>query len=431
MEKEKLKELIASHKGRFLARTGFLRRDIQDELNPLLSQKEVILITGIRRCGKSTLMRLICEDLLVRDAIPEANILYLNFDDERFTPFTWQDFEGLYETYLELEEPKGRMFFFLDEVQNIPGWERWLNRLYEFEDIKIFVSGSNASLLGADTSTALTGRNRQLVVWPFSFREYLSMRGLSFNEKSPYRREKRIEIRKHMREYIELGGFPEVLKNSNPSLLEQYFHDILYRDVIARYSVKNIREIKELCLYLASNPGTLQSYQNLQRLTGLKSIGTVKNYLEALHQVFLFHYLDLFDFSVKRQIYNPSKVYGIDTALGCAISFQFSRNLGHLYEQVVFLELLRRKKDIYYWKSKKGLEVDFIVKEGLQLIEAVQVCASMDADEVRKREVTALMSAKTELDVQAMKIVTYEEDGAIETDRGTIQVISLWRWLLA
>jgi predicted AAA+ superfamily ATPase len=237
-------------------------------------------------------------------------------------------------------------------------------------------------------------------------------------------------MRKHLREYIELGGFPEVLKNNNTSLLEQYFQDILYRDVIARYSIKHIREIKELCLYLASNPGALQSYQKLQRLTGLKSIGTVKNYLEALRQVFLFYPLDLFDFSVKRQIYNPSKVYGIDPALCSAISFQFSRNLGHLYEQTVFLELLRRKKEIYYWKSKKGLEVDFIVKEGLQPIEAIQVCLSLDADDTRKREIGALLSAKGELDVKAMTIVTDGEDSAIETDRGTVQVMSLWRWLL-
>ena len=176
MEKENLKELIIEHKDRFLARRDLLPRDIQQEIGRYLPQREIIILTGVRRCGKSSLLRLICDDLLNKKAVPARNILYLNFEDERFLPFTAQNFDLLYETFMEVENPQGRLFLFLDEIQNIKGWEKWLNRLYEFEDVKAFVTGSNATMLSSEISTALTGRNRQVVVWPFSFREVLRLR---------------------------------------------------------------------------------------------------------------------------------------------------------------------------------------------------------------------------------------------------------------
>jgi len=226
-------------------------------------------------------MKLVCDDLLSREDVLENNILYLNFEDERFVPFTVQDFEPLYETFIEMENPQGRIYLFLDEIQNISGWEKWLNRLYEFENVKIFVTGSNASLLSSEISTALTGRNRQIVTWPFSLREFLTMKGVIIDAKSLYKRQKKVEIKRLFREYLELGGFPEVLKIGDTTLLEQYYKDIIYRDVIARYGIKNIKEIKELTLFLASNPGTIQSYKNMQKIIGVRSLNTVKNYLEA------------------------------------------------------------------------------------------------------------------------------------------------------
>ena len=158
MDKESLKELIIEHKDRFLARRDLLPRDIQQEIGRYLTQREIIILTGVWRCGKSSLMRLICGDLLEKQAVPPNNLLYLNFEDERFLPFTAQHFDLLYETFLEVENPRGRLFLFLDEIQNIRGWEKWLNRLYEFEDIKAFVTGSNATMLSSEISTALTGR---------------------------------------------------------------------------------------------------------------------------------------------------------------------------------------------------------------------------------------------------------------------------------
>ncbi len=434
MEKAKLKELIIGHKEKFLSRGDLVKREIQYEIANYISQREILIITGIRRSGKSSLMKLLCDDILGSEDVLENNILYLNFEDERFVSFNVQDFEPLYETFLELENPQGKIYMFLDEIQNINGWEKWLNRLYEFENVKIFVTGSNASLLSSEISTALTGRNRQVVTWPFSFREFLTMKGIRINAKDLYKRQKKVEIRRSFKEYLELGGFPEVLKIGDTTLLEQYYKDIIYRDVITRYGIKNIKEIKELTLFLAANPGSVQSYKNMQRMIGVRSQNTVKNYLEALNDVYLFFTVDLFDYSLKRQIYNPSKIYCIDVALSNSISFNFSRNVGHIFENIVFLELMRRNKTLYYWKSKKGKEVDFITKDGLHITEAIQVCFSLEDEKTRQREFQALTEVNDQLKPDRLTLITDDEEStvSIEHSRSRIEItiIPLWKWLM-
>lgn len=434
MEKEKLKELIIGHKESFLSRNGLVRREIQDKIIDYIPQREILIITGVRRSGKSSLMKLLCDDILKNEDVLESNILYLNFEDERFVSFTLKDFEPLYETFLEFENPIGRIYLFLDEIHNIHGWEKWLNRLYEFENVKVFVTGSNATLLSSEISTALTGRNRQIVTWPFSFREFLTLKGVLIDAKSLYRRQTKVDIKRAFGEYLELGGFPEVLKIGDPTLLEQYYKDIIYRDVIARYGIKNIKEIKELTLFLAANPGTVQSYKNMQKIIGVRSQNTVKNYLEALNDVYLFLSMDLFDYSLKRQIYNPSKVYCIDSAMSNSISFKFSRNIGHIYENIVFLELMRRNKEIYYWKSKKGGEIDFVVKQGLNITEAIQVCYSLENERTRQREIQTLIEVKDELKAGRLTVITDDEESTVPFDSShghdKINILPLWKWLL-
>jgi len=430
MEKDKLKELIIEHKNRFLTKTPLVRREIQEDINNFLKHKEVIVITGVRRAGKSSLMRLISADMIKKYGIRKDNILYLNFEDERFTEFDVKDFEQVYELFLEVYHPKGKKYFFLDEVQNVKGWERWVNRLYEFEGIKVFATGSNAAMLSPEISTALTGRNRQLVVYPFSFYEFLSLKKYSLDKDSFYSREKRVAIKELFKEYLMLGSFPEVLKISDVTLLEQYFKDIIYRDIIARYSIRNIKEIKELTLFLASNIGTAQSYKNLKDMIGVKSLNTIKNYLEILQSVFLFFRLELFSYSVKKQIYNPSKIYSIDQALSNSIAFKFSQDLGHIYENIVFIELLRRGFEIYYWKSKKGREVDFLVKRGLKIEKAIQVSIRLTDRKTKQREIEGLLGASEELKVKDLVIITEDEEQEEKINKNKIRIVPLWKWLL-
>ncbi|HZX09374.1 MAG TPA: ATP-binding protein [Acidobacteriota bacterium] len=430
MNKNKLRELIAEHKERFSSSQDLVKRESQEIIKFYIKQKEAVIITGVRRSGKSSLMRLISNDIMKEYDVPFDNILYLNFEDERFIDFSHSDFEPLYETFIELYQPKGTKYIFIDEIQNIKGWEKWVNRLYEFEDIKIFVTGSNATLLSSEIASALTGRNRQLTCFPFSFCEFLRLRGYEFHQKDLYLREKRAKIKNLFNEYIDLGGFPEVLKNKDATLLEQYLKDIIYRDVIARYKIKNIKEIRELVLFLSSNIGKTHSYNSLKDLIEVKSLNTVKNYLEILENVYLFFCVDLFDYSVKKQIYNPSKIYSIDSALSRSVAFKFSQDSGHIYENFVFIELLRRNKEIFYWKSKRGKEVDFIVKKGLKIEQAIQVSTTLSEYKTKQREIDGLLDAGQELNVKDLIIITEDDEGEEEIGETKIKLIPLWKWML-
>ncbi|MCM8830537.1 MAG: AAA family ATPase, partial [Candidatus Omnitrophica bacterium] len=266
MEKNKLRELVITHKEKFLSKKELIRRTVQKTIRNYIKSREIVLITGVRRSGKSSLMKLIADDIASEYKLPASNILYLNFEDERFLDFNFNDFEILYETFLEIEKPKGKKFFFLDEIQNIKGWEKWSNRLYEYEDVKVFITGSNATLLSSEISSVLTGRNRQIILWPFSFYEYLLLNNVSFSDKDLFITEKKVFIKTLFNEYLFFGGFPEVIKQGDATLLEQYFKDIIYRDLLARYSIRKVKEFKELCLYLISNTGTICSYENLRNL---------------------------------------------------------------------------------------------------------------------------------------------------------------------
>lgn len=431
MDKNKLKELLIEYKQRFLTtRTDLIRREVQDNIEPFIKFKEVVIITGPRRGGKSSLMKLICDDLIKKDKVPPSNILYLNFEDERFIEFNTVDFAQIFELFLQINKPTGRLYFFLDEIQNVTSWERWVNRLYENENIKIFITGSNASLLSSEISTALTGRNRTVTNFPFSFGEFLTFKNYRLQENDFYQTRKRAVIKSFFQEYLKLGGYPEIIKINDPTLLEQYFKDIIYRDILPRYSIKKIKEIRELCLFLASNLSSIHSYNRLQSLIGVKSINTVKTYLEILEEAFLFFRINLFDYSIKRQIYNPSKIYIIDTALGNSISFKFSENIGHIYENLVFLELKRRNKEIYYWKSKKGKEVDFLIKKGLNIEEAIQVSYNLDYKKTLNREIESLLMAKDEFKIKHLSIITEDEEAEKEIGDVKIKIIPLWKWLL-
>jgi len=428
MEKRKLTELIIEHKEKALSGGSYIMRDRLIEARTILNQKEIHIISGVRRCGKSTLMRLLMERL-IEEGVKKQNILYLNFEDDRFAEFTTADFERLYEAFLEVELPLGRKYFFLDEIQNLPGWHRWVNRLYEFEDIKLLITGSNSSILGGETATVLTGRNRIMELYPFSFREFLTANYFPVNDRDFLIAEKRAWIARLFNDYLVSGGFPEVVKSRDTSLLQEYFRDIIFRDVVTRYSVRNVREIRELALFLASNLSCISSYKKLKDVITVNSLTTVKNYIGYFGDVFLFFAVGLFDYSLKRQMYNPSKIYCIDHALSSSIAFKFSEDLGRIMENIVFIELKRRGLEVYYWKDKKGRECDFLIKKGRNIIEAVQVSGNISARDTRDREITGAIATAEEFGLKEAKILTTEDPGN-ETVRGIkIHYIPIWQWL--
>jgi predicted AAA+ superfamily ATPase len=429
MDRFLLKSLIVFQKERFLAQKKLVKREILTSLTKFLDTREVVFINGIRRSGKSTLMSLIAKEILENRGVEKANILFINFEDERFINFSFEDFEKLYQTYLEIDNPSGKKYLFFDEIQNVDGWERWINRLYEFEDVKIFITGSNASLVSSSISTSLTGRNRQIQNYTFSFKEYLWSLGLEVEERDFYIPEKVVEIKRAFESYIILGGFPEVVKNGDITLAEQYFKDIIYRDVVSRFNIRNVKEIRELSLYLITNSGCLASYDSLRSAISAKNVTTIKNFLTILEYVYLIQSLSLYDFSLKKQIYNPDKYYVNDIGFYYAVGFRFSENIGRVLEAIVFQQLLRKGLDIYYWKSSKGNEVDFLVSHSDNKKEAIQVTYSLTHENLA-RETGGLTAINDQFGEVDKLILTYDERKNIELANGIINVKPIWQWLI-
>lgn len=429
MEKQLLKSLIVVHKERFLSDKQLVEREILSDIIGFIDTREVIFISGIRRSGKSSLMTLAAKELLNKRGVKKSNILFINFEDERFINFDSDDFEKLYQTYLETDYPSGKKYFFFDEIQNIKGWERWINRLYEFEDVKIFITGSNASLISSSISTSLTGRNRQVQNHTFSFMEFLRLSGLNIEERDLYLPEKIVEIKRSFDIYIKTGGFPEVLKNNDITLAEQYFKDIIHRDVVSRNNIRNVKEIRELSLYLITNSGCLSSYESLREAIGAKNGTTIKNYLRILEDVYLIKSLSLYDFSLKKQLYNPDKYYVSDTGFYFAVGFRFSENIGRVLESFVFQQIIRKGLDVYYWKSPKAGEIDFLVSGFNKKKEAIQVTYSLTKDNF-EREVNGFSEiTKLFKDVDKL-ILTYDDEDMIEYEGSNIRVMPVWKWML-
>ncbi|MBC8489458.1 MAG: ATP-binding protein [Bacteroidetes bacterium] len=424
-----LKSLIVTHKDRFLTDKKLIDREVLQKFDKEIDSREVIFISGIRRSGKSSLMSLIAERLIDKKHIKKENILFINFEDERFINFTVEDFDGLFQTYIELENPKGKKYLFFDEIQNISSWERWVNRLYEFEDVKIFLTGSNASLVSSSISTSLTGRNRQIMNYTFSFREFLVAEGLEISSRDLLLAEKVAGIKRAFGDYMKYGGFPEVVKNKDVMIADQYFKDIIHRDVISYYNIRNVKELRELCLYLITNSGCLVSYESLRKTIDAKNATTIKNYINILNNVYLIYSLPIYDYSVKKQIYNPDKYYVSDLGFYHAIGFKFSENTGKMLENLVFEQLLREDSEIYYWKSSNGREVDFLLRRQAEITKAIQVTYAL-TPENRDREINGLLSAKKEIGEMSCLILTYDQEEIINLKDGAIEVLPVWKWLL-
>jgi predicted AAA+ superfamily ATPase len=417
MDKDRLKEIMFDQKDVFNSKKHLISRDI--DLEKYITSRQIIIISGIRRCGKSSLLFLIKQAM----NLDESEYCYFNFDDERIIADV-STLEKIYDIHIEVygKEP----VLFLDEIQNINSWEKFVNRIYEQES-KIFVTGSNANLLSSEISTSLTGRNKVIELFPFSFSEYIRFTGNTFNLERITSKSKSLII-KEFNYYFEKGGFPLVVKENDIEIINSYFQDILYRDIISRYRLTQVNEIKQIGLYFAANVGKLFSYATLQKISGVKSLSSIKDYLYYYSQSYLFFYLKKFDFSLKKQIMNPKKVYSIDPGFANRIGFNFSENKGRILENIVFLELLRRGKDVFYYSA--GNECDFVIKEGLEIVEAIQVSYLINVNN-EQREYNGLQEAMQAYKLKKGLILTYDIESTIELGTNKITIMPVWKWLLA
>ncbi len=430
-----LKEVIKNQKDVFLGKTDLFKRDLAGEIvQKYVKLDAIIAITGLRRVGKSSLMRLIWDEVKGKEKLSDEQFLYLNFEDERLIDFSKDDFAKALQIFYETNSPDKtkKIFLFLDEIQIIKYWEKWARRLYEEKKFKIFITGSNATLLSSELATALTGRNIPIALHPLSFYEfYVYFQNNAFSKNSLYDIEERAKIKKSFGRYFQLGGMPEYIRTESAELIQEYFKDIILRDIVNRYNVKYKQGLKELAHFLLAAPGQISSLRNISRSIEIKNINTVKNYLQYLQDSFLFYKVPLFSYSYKRQIYNPDKVYVADLAFFHNIAFQATKNLGALYENLVFLTLLRKDKEIFYYKTVNNLEADFVVREKNKITDIIQVSFSLKNKQIRQREISSLISAMNELKLKkGWILVNDEEEAEIKQDGKIIIIKPIYKWLL-
>ena len=340
----------------------------------LVDCPEVLVLTGVRRCGKSVLMQQIRAKRAEKD-------YFISFDDDRLLHFTVEDFQLLYDVFVE--DFGLQHTFYFDEIQMVDGWERFVDRLYKHGN-KVFITGSNAKMLSRELGTLLTGRHVSKVVYPFSLGEYMEMRGVELKPDSFYTTEGRALLQNVQNEYLIDGGFPQYVKSRNVEYLRSLYNDILYRDIIVRYKLTADKPLKETVYYLISNSTHLFTYNSVAKAIGVKSADTVKDYISYLEETYLVGQLTKYDVKVGEQIKSPKKIYFIDNALVGIIGFSFSGNDGSRLENAVYIELRRRGKELFYHND--GNECDFIVREGLRITEAYQVCVSMQEEKTRHTE---------------------------------------------
>ncbi len=416
MNKDRLKEIMLDQKDVFSNKKHLIPRNIN--LTKYIRTKQVVVISGVRRCGKSSLMFLIKEKMVLKD----PDYCYFNFDDERIQ-LDVSILEDIYNLHLEVFGKEPVLFF--DEIQNINNWEKFVNRMYE-QGTKIYVTGSNAKLLSSEIASSLTGRNKLIELFPFSFSEFLLFKDSNSRTDRLTPKSKALLI-KDLNQYMELGGFPLVVKENDTELVNAYFQDILYRDIISRYRLTQVNEIRQIGLYFASNIGKLFSYATLQKISGVKSTSSVKDYLFYYEQSYLFFYLKKFDYSVKKQLMNSRKVYAVDLSFANRLGFHFSEDKGRLLENLVFLELLRRGKEVYYHSGKN--ECDFLVKEGLEIVEAIQVVYQLEVGNY-EREYKGLFEAMSAFSIKRGLVIAYDADPSCAIVKDGVEMVSVWKWLL-
>lgn len=399
----------------------FVEREGMDTVRSFLDKGLIKVITGPRRAGKT---------FFSFQILRGRRFGYVNFDDEVLAKVgdLNQVVKLAHGVYGDFD------FLFFDEVQNVDEWELFLNRLQR-RGYNLVITGSNSRLLSRELASRLTGRYVEATILPFSFREFLKARRFEVNEEYLVLKDYQGRIMNLLSEYLEVGGFPEVVvKNLEfKPYVESLFNAVVLKDVVGRYRIRFASSIYELARYLVSNFSSLISFRKLNNLLGFRSVHTVINYTRYLEEAFLIFTLTNFSFKVSEQIKSPRKVYVIDNSIISSLSFRFIESKGKLMENLVAIELLRRKLrkgfEIFYLKINDN-EVDFVLKEGLRVKQLIQVTYASSRSDVERREVRALLKAGEQLKCRNLLVITWDYDDEIEIDNRVIRFIPLWKWLL-
>ena len=393
---------------------GVKRKIVQEQVYA----PEVLVISGVRRCGKSVLLQQIRAEQTEQDYC-------LCFDDDRLLHFEVSDFQLMCDVFAE--DYGIQKTFYLDEVQLIEGWEHFVDRLYSHHN-KVFITGSNAHLLSKELGTLLTGRHLTQELWPMSLTEFMELRNETWQKEDLYTTAGKAKLVNLQNAYLREGGFPQYLQTKNPRYLKELYNDIIYRDIVARHKLSSDRQIRELAYYLASNFTHRFTYLSVAKATGIKSSETVQDYIRYLEEAYLVGVLTKYDYKVGEQLKSPKKIYFIDNGLVGQIGFTFSGNMGPRLENAVYVELRRREQEAFYYHDKQ--ECDFVVRENAHITKAYQVTTSLADADTRQREINGLVAAIDAFDLKEGVIITLDETEELTLDnRRKIYVIPFYRWV--
>ncbi len=408
-------------------------REKEIEIDKKYKTEEIIFLKGVRRSGKSTILINHIKNLLNQN-VKKEDILFVNLEDPRFAPYlSLELLEDIKNAYLFYLNPKNKPHIFLDEIQNIVRFEKWLLKEYELKKSYLYATGSNSKLLSREIGTSLSGRYLDILIYPLNFKEFLSFKKIKVLNEFEFIARK-MEIERLFDEFINYGGFPKIVLTDDTQLkqaeLKNYFDSILLRDIVARYKLDNFLKLEQLAILLLSNISNLISINKLKNSLNL-SFDTIDKYFEYLQNAFLIYTVKKFDWSLKKIVSNPKKIYSIDTGLSKRISFEVGKRKGDLLENIIFLELKRRYEEIFYYKTKENYEIDFLIKEKELITHLIQVSLTLNDEKTKKREIRALLKAKQELKCNAkLMILTLDSNQILNIQNEEIEIVNVLKWLL-
>ncbi len=388
---------------------------------------EIVILTGVRRSGKSTLLKQEMQELSKNN--DKKQFLYVNFEDSRFSgELNEQLIHRILEVYMQNINSNNHIFLFFDEIQEVKNWEKFVNTYYELKKATIFITGSTSKILSRELSTFISGRYIEIPIFPLSFVEFCQFKKLEINNKFDFAKNS-IILKKYFREYINYGGFPKIVlideEISKKDLINEYFETILLRDVAEKNSIKNIDNLRKTANYILTNDGRLTNLNEIKKSVNI-SYEAVADYISFFKGAFFINEINSFDFSVKRLLKKNSKFYCIDSGIINISSTRFDENLGFVLENIVFNHLKRTYRSIFYLKEKN--ECDFIVKENSKIVNAIQCCFEITKNN-KKREVDGLISAMDKFNLNKGLIITSSQEEELIVKNKKIKIIPAWKWL--
>ena len=429
--KETIKSLIALKQQEIPV--PYITREVELPVNA----KKIITVVGVRRCGKSTLMEL-CIERILKAGVSPRQIAWIGFDDERFDQMQTSDFNTIIEAYMEMfpDIPIKDVFFFFDEIQRIKGWELFVMRLFKHYSKQIFISGSNADMLSEELNTALRGWPLEYREYPLSFREYCQFKGIVTDS---HLEQDLAKVQMAFDAFISEGGFPEVVLEESRAIkdkmLQGYFNTMLFRDLIERYNLSNPERMKYLIKRLMAGmtkPASINAIYNDMRSQGRKvSKDDLYDLAEKTCNVFILFKVTKFDQSFKKETSALPKYYCVDNGLRQSVLIPGRDDEGILFENAVFLQLMRNLSDgekiCYYLGSK---ECDFVIQTETAVKQLVQVCWDLNDVQTRSRELDGIREAASLTHCDNLTIVTRNHEEDIEDSVGVIHVVPAWKWFL-